>query len=272
MTSFSRVADSVLDATLIGYTRIGYALRPRAPLPRMDGKVVLVTGASSGLGRAAAEGFERLGASVLDVVRDPARARPGADVRVCDVSSLAGIRRFAATLGHVDVLVNNAAVRLSSRLLDTTPAEMDHIFGVNVRGPFLMWRHFVPAMVARGRGNVVNVCSTNAPTQPFVGMAPYRMTKVALTYLSADLASEVRDDGVAVNAFDPGAVVSEGTAAIRREREERYGISVPYHPQDDAAVLDEPIRWLAAQTVDTFTGRFVRRVDFGRTWGPTDQA
>src|SRR4051794_34444509 len=112
MTSFSPAADRLLDASLVGYTRMGYALRPRAPLPRMDGKVVLVTGASSGLGRAAAEGFARLGASVLDVVRDPARARGGADVRVCDVSSLADVRRLAAELGRVDVLVNNAGALL----------------------------------------------------------------------------------------------------------------------------------------------------------------
>jgi 3-oxoacyl-[acyl-carrier protein] reductase len=251
-------------------------------------RIIVVTGASRGLGKRMAEALAgddthvvltgRAGAgSPLQAVADGIVAAGGKATAVHgDVADEADVRAVAGTVldtfGHVDVLVNNAAVRLSSRLLDTTPADLDHIFGVNVRGPFLMWRHLVPAMVARGRGNVVNVCSTNAPIQPFPGMAPYRMTKVALTFLSADLASEVRDDGVAVNAFDPGAVVSEGTAAIRREREERYGITVPYHPQDDVAVLDEPIRWLAAQTADSFTGRFVRRVDFGRTWGPTDRA
>src|SRR3954469_11102060 len=111
MTSFLRAADRVLDASLLGYTRLGYSVRERAwaPLPRMDGQIVVVTGASSGIGRAAASRFSELGASVIDVVRDASRARSDAsDVRVCDVSLLAGVRRLAASLPRVDVLVNNA--------------------------------------------------------------------------------------------------------------------------------------------------------------------
>src|SRR4051794_27621620 len=111
MTSFSRAADRVLDASLAGYTRVGFSLRSRAwaPLPRMDGAVVVVTGASSGIGRAAASRFASLGASVIDVVRDVSRAREdAAEVRVCDVSSPADVRRFAADARPVDVLVNNA--------------------------------------------------------------------------------------------------------------------------------------------------------------------
>src|SRR3954469_2823658 len=99
MTSFSRAADRLLDASLLGYTRLGYSVRERAwaPLPRMEGRVVVVTGASSGIGRAAASGFASLGASVIDVVRDAARARSEAsDVRVCDVSSVAAGRRLGA--------------------------------------------------------------------------------------------------------------------------------------------------------------------------------
>src|SRR3954451_13308003 len=98
MTSFLRAADRLFDASLLGYTRLGYAGRARAwaPLPRMDGRVVVVTGASSGIGRAAASRFAELGASVIVVAGVPARAGGGAEPRVCDVSSLAGVRRFAA--------------------------------------------------------------------------------------------------------------------------------------------------------------------------------
>jgi 3-oxoacyl-[acyl-carrier protein] reductase len=221
-------------------------------LRSVEPKVAVVTGASRGLGRRIAETLARAGAHVvltgrpgpgspLSAVADGITAAGGgATAFHGDVADEKDVRALAdlvtGRFGRVDVLVNNAAVRLPSRLLDTTVEELDHFFGVNVRGPFLMWRHLVPAMVARHRGNVINVCSTNAPTQPFFGMAPYRMTKVALTYLSAD---------------------------------RRYGVTVPYHAQDGVEVLDEPIRGLAAQTADSFTGRFVRRVDFGRTWGPT---
>lgn len=252
----------------------------------ISGKIIIVTGASRGLGKRIAETLAASGATVvatarrkvdgdaaLDRVVEGILARGGRATAVrCDSSSEVEVRQMVdwvvGTYGRIDGLINNAAIRLSSKLLDTTPAELEHIFRVNVMGPFLLWRHVVPVMIERGGGNVINVVSTNAPQQPFFGMAPYRMTKVALTYLSADLAMEVRDDKVAVNAFDPGPVVSEGTAAIRLEREQRYGVKVPYHAQDPVEVIDEPIVWLASQTVDTFTGQFVRRVDFGRTWGP----
>src|SRR5690242_9370665 len=134
MTSFSRAADRLLDASLLGYTRLGFEARSRAwsELPRMDGRLVVVTGASSGIGRAAAAGFEALGASVIDVVRDPARARSGADVRVCDVSSLADVRRLAASLTRVDVLVNNAGALPATR---TETAEgFEVAFATNVLG------------------------------------------------------------------------------------------------------------------------------------------
>jgi 3-oxoacyl-[acyl-carrier protein] reductase len=251
------------------------------------GKVAVVTGASRGLGKRFAEALAAAGMRVvltarpasgpgespLETVTAGIVAAGGSALAVaCDSSREDDVQALADTvldrLGRVDVLVNNAATRLSTKLLDTTTEELDRIFRVNVLGPFLYWRHLVPHMVKQGSGNVVNISSTNAPTQPFVGMAPYRMTKVALTYLSADLAQELAGDGVAVNAFDPGAVVSEGTAAVRRDREQRYGVRIPYHHQDPVEVLDAPIVWLADQTAQTFTGRFVRRVDFGHTWGP----
>ncbi len=211
MTSFSRVADRLLDATLVGYTRIGYALRRRDPLPRMDGKVVLVTGASSGLGRAAAEGFEALGAHVLDVVRDPARARPGADVRVCDVSSLAGIRRFAAGIERADVLVNNAGALPPER--SETAERLEVAFATNVLGPWLLTKLLAP-------GRTINVTSGGMYTarldvfdlqtvsRPYRGAEVYARTKRAEMVLTAIWAER----GAAVHAMHPGWADTPGLA------------------------------------------------------------
>jgi NAD(P)-dependent dehydrogenase (short-subunit alcohol dehydrogenase family) len=105
--------------------------------------------------------------------------------------------------------------------------------------------------------------------QPFIGMGAYRMSKVALTYLSTDLAMELEPDGIAVNGFDPGPVVSDGTAAIRKERQDRYGVAIAYHELDPVDVLDAPILWLAQQTAASFTGHVVRRIEFGQAWGPS---
>jgi len=120
--------DTLLDRTIApGYGKYGLTLRRRLPgwpadPPRMDGKVVLVTGAASGLGLAAAQGFASLGAQVLAVARNDKRAMDAeraivGDVRgvACDVSSVAALEALAASVGHVDVLVNNAGVMPSER-------------------------------------------------------------------------------------------------------------------------------------------------------------
>jgi NAD(P)-dependent dehydrogenase (short-subunit alcohol dehydrogenase family) len=211
MTSFSPAADRLLDASLVGYTRIGYALRPRAPLPRMDGKVVLVTGASSGLGRAAADGFARLGASVLDVVRDPARAREGADVRVCDVSSLADVRRLAAELGRVDVLVNNAGALLPARA--ETAEGFEVAFATNVLGPFELTRLLAPArtitVVSGGMYTArLDPYDLQTVSRPYAGAAVYAQTKRAEMILTTLWAERGRD----AHATHPGWADTPGLA------------------------------------------------------------
>lgn len=249
---------------------------------RLTGKVAIVTGGSRGIGRRIAGTFGREGARVIvaarsggEPVADEIRSDGGDALALrCDVSSEHDVRALVATAlqryGRVDLLVNNAALRLATKLLDTPTDDFERIFRVNVLGPFLMWKHVLPAMISGGGGGVINIVSTNAPQQPYFGMAPYRMTKAALTFLSADLAQEVVADHVAVNALDPGSIVSEGTAATRVARERRYSVSIPYHAQDPADVIDAPIVWLACQTAETFTGQLVRRVEYGKTWGPKE--
>ncbi|HEX5465527.1 MAG TPA: SDR family oxidoreductase [Candidatus Limnocylindrales bacterium] len=254
---------------------------------QLEGRVALVTGASGGIGQQIARVLAADGATVALVARaatDAAAARleaaatairhGGGAARAvpCDVTDEAAVRAMVQRLvgdhGRIDVLVNNAAMRLDTTILDTSAEAFERIFRVNVFGPFHLWRHVVPIMVRQGRGNVIDVVSTNAEREPFVGMAPYRATKVALTYLSSDLAFEVEALGVAVNAFDPGPIRTAGTASIRASREQRYGSGIPYHAQDDVTAIDAAISWLAARSAADFSGQVVRRTEFGRTWGP----
>ena len=150
--------DTILDRTVVaGYTSVGYRLRKSivwspAALPLMTGKVVLVTGATSGLGLAAAEGFARLGATVRLLARDEQRgeraraeimARSGNDeveVGLCDLSDLKSVRRFAQRFSRetprLDVLVNNAGALPNERMLSVDGIELT--LATNVIGPFLL--------------------------------------------------------------------------------------------------------------------------------------
>ena len=176
--------DALLDRTVIAsYTNLGFALRsPRwdeSDLAAMDGKVVLVTGATSGLGEAAASGFARLGASVWLVARsrergEDARTRiaeqTGSDdvhVGICDLSDLRSVRRFAeqceAGPGRLDVLVNNAGVLTEERSLSRDGIELT--LATNVVGPFLLTKLLMPLLLRSAPARVINVSSGGMYTQ-----------------------------------------------------------------------------------------------------------
>jgi dehydrogenase/reductase SDR family protein 12 len=140
--------DSVLDRTIVGgYSRAGYALRARSfhPLPRLDGATVAVTGATSGLGLAAARGFAQLGARTILIARDPERGEQAraataehgtAELRIADLARLDDVRRLATEIADADILINNAGVLPPQRTLTTDGHELT--FAVNVLAPFLL--------------------------------------------------------------------------------------------------------------------------------------
>src|SRR3954454_15658274 len=141
--------DTLLDRTIApGYGKFGLQLRRRLPHwpadpPRMDGKVVLVTGAASGIGQAAAQGFALLGARVLAVARNEKRARDAqaaltgnVEGVACDVSSVGALRELAARVGHVDVVVNNAGVMPPERTRSVDGVELT--FATHVLGPWVL--------------------------------------------------------------------------------------------------------------------------------------
>src|SRR3954451_19170012 len=131
--------DTALDRSIVGgYTNLGYRIRKRDwdALPRMDGKTVLVTGGTAGIGKAAADGFAQLGAKVLVLARSADESAGG--IR-CDLSDLASVRSAAAKIidrePRLDVLVNNAGVLPQERTLTADGVELT--FATNVLGPFL---------------------------------------------------------------------------------------------------------------------------------------
>lgn len=240
----SALLDNVLDRTVVaGYTNLGYRIRRRSwnepDHDALAGKVVMVTGFTSGLGLAAAEGFARLGATVWGIGRSEDRGerartsiveRSGnADVRVglCDLSDLRSVRRFAqrfvAQASRLDVLVNNAGVMTEERTLSTDGIELT--LATNVLGPFLLTGLLLPLLEQSAPARIITVSSGGMYTQrirvddlqsqrgDFDGTAVYARTKRAQVILTEAAAERLRRRGVVVHAMHPGWADTPGVQA-----------------------------------------------------------
>ncbi len=188
-------------------------------MSEFDGKVAIVTGASSGIGRATAELLAQRGARVAicarsaDVLHDIASRHGDRMIAVTgDVSDLAVVERlFSMTesrFGKCSILVNNAGMIDVAPLVDTTLEQWQRMFDVNVHAIFLACRRALPSMLERGEGAIVNVASISGIVGPekFPGFVSYCASKGAVISLTESLAVEVKSRGVRVNSVSPGSV------------------------------------------------------------------
>ena len=223
-----------------------------------DGEVALVTGASSGIGRAAALLFASSGAKVAALSRDAAAlarlagesqgailAVPG-DLEHPE-SIDAAVDAASAKLGRVTILVNNAGHIEPQRLDAMELASWDRHFAVNVRAAFLASRRVLPAMLAAGRGVIVNVASISGVPGPqkFPGFTAYAASKAALIGLTESLAAELRGSGVRVNCVSPGSV---DTPMLRR-------VAPSLAPDIYPAEVAETILFLASRRAEAINGQ-----------------
>lgn len=245
VTIVRSMIDTVLDRSVIlGYGAPGLAVRRALPgwppdPPSMAGKVVLVTGAASGLGLATAVGFAELGASVRVLARNPERAEEAmaaARVRTrhgeirpvsCDLSSCAELRRFcdrfAETEERLDVLVNNAGVMPQTRAV--TEDGIESTFATHVLAPWMLTTGLAPLLEKSAPSRVINVSSGGQyatripegdPESANTEYSPkkfYARTKRQQVVITEILAEELRRKGVHVHAMHPGWV---DTAGVRR--------------------------------------------------------
>lgn len=203
-------------------------------MTELAGRTALVTGGGTGLGAAIAAHLAGAGARVVLVGRraeplQATRRRLGADTRAesCDVADPGSVAALAERLAdeHVSILVNNAGVPGPvAPLVEISPAEWDDVFAVNVRGTYLMCRAFLPGMVDRQRGDVINLASVSGK-RPLERRTPYCASKMAVVGLTATLAFEVGRYGVRVNTLSPGPVEGERMHRNFRLEAERTGTS-----------------------------------------------
>jgi NAD(P)-dependent dehydrogenase (short-subunit alcohol dehydrogenase family) len=186
----------------------------------LQNQVAIITGASSGIGRATAIKFAREGARVALVARraDPLnevaqaiRAQGGeCQTIVADVTRESDIERIVsetvAAFGGIDILVNAAGIIANGNIENTTLRDWDYMFNVNVRGPFYLIQRAMPYLIER-KGNVVNVSSVTG-IRAFPNVLAYCASKAALDQLTHCIALEVASKGVRVNAVNPGVTVT----------------------------------------------------------------
>ena len=181
----------------------------------LAGRAALVTGGGHGLGAAIGTALHAAGAEVVltgrsttPLERQCATLGERARWRQCDVADAESVAELARSLADVDVsiVINNAGIAGPvAPLTDISVTEWDEVFDVNVRGVFLICRAFLPAMVARGHGDVINIASVSGK-RPLIRRTPYCASKMAVIGLTSTLAFEVGPAGVNVNSLSPGPV------------------------------------------------------------------
>ncbi len=192
----------------------------------LTGKAALITGAGSGIGRAIAQRFAAAGARVVvadvdetggrETVALVVKAGGTAEFVRLDVADEVAVDGLVLRLGAFDLLVNNAGIGHVGTILQATVADLDRLYRVNVRGVFNVTKAFLPAMIGRRRGSIINLASVGGVVGIRDRLA-YCTTKFAVVGLTKSLALDHAADGVRVNCICPGRVETPFVQARLRE-------------------------------------------------------
>jgi NAD(P)-dependent dehydrogenase (short-subunit alcohol dehydrogenase family) len=247
----------------------------------LHGKSVIVTGASSGIGEAAARAFAADGASVVLAGRDrDALGRAGTGIEASGVRSAicavdltepgaaaAIVNTAVDAFGGVDVLVNAAGIIANATLETTTDEAWERMMAVNLTAPFRLMRAAAPHLAAR-KGAIVNVSSVNG-LRAFPGLLAYNVSKAALDHLTRCAALELAPLGVRVNAINPGVTVTNlhrragmddaRYAAFLERSKETHPMGRPGTPEEVAALIvflaSDRAGWMTGETIPIDGGR-----------------
>ncbi|MFE9686693.1 SDR family NAD(P)-dependent oxidoreductase [Streptomyces sp. NPDC006285] len=237
----------------------------------LQGKTALVTGGTSGIGRAVAVKLARRGAHVIVTGRDKRRGdeviaeidAQGGKARfiAADLANFDDVRRLTQAAADVDVLVNNAGVFPGDPTEQTTQANFDLVFDVNVKAPFYLTAAIAPRMAARGGGAIISI-STMAATVGMSGLAAYGASKAAVEALTESWTAEYGPQGVRINVVAPGPTRTPASAAMG-EMFDALAATVPARRGADPDEIAAAVCFLASDEASFIYGA-VLPADGGR--------
>jgi 3-oxoacyl-[acyl-carrier protein] reductase len=225
----------------------------------------LVTGAGQGIGRATAERLAHEGYRVVcvDIGGDSAATTAaviGGESRTCDVRDRAAVSSLAASLeaslGPLDLLVNNAGVWRLAQLADITERDATEVIATNLLGTLWCTQAFAPAMASAGGGAIVNLSSA-AATARSPGLGLYPASKAAVEAFTRQMALELGHAGIRVNAVAPGMILTEAAASHPEEGGDKRVRHVPLRRLGDPAEIADAVVFLASDAARYVTGQIL---------------
>ncbi|WP_316358498.1 SDR family oxidoreductase [Devosia sp.] len=179
----------------------------------LKGKIVLITAAAQGIGRASVEAFVRAGAKVIATDINAGKlaeldGMAGVTTRVLDVLSAEAVNQAVAEIGHIDVLFNCAGVVHSGTVLEMSDKDLDFAFDLNIKAQIRTIQAVLPQMLARKDGCIINMATVASSVKGVPNRAAYTISKAAVIGLTKSIAADYTTQGIRVNAIAPGTVDS----------------------------------------------------------------